>query len=687
MYTPSMTDSEIEKQTTEYNSTVGTTVPTLKRQLELDETPDESAGNGVEAKRAKFEDTDADVDIIDTPERSHNLVQIVLAAKRDLLDDREGDDASDSDDGDEFKLNINQEYARRFEYNKKRVEREQLERKYGAASSSDSDSQSEDDDGEFATETLDKEIEATLKAIRDRDPRVFDKNAKFYAEGEEDVRSREKAKPEEKPMYLQDYHRQNLLEGANDEAEDVGRKPTYKSYAQEQADLKRDLIQSMHDAEREGSDREYDEEDFLKPTKEPSPPPERPPIPDVETADKDPDTYLSNYFASRAWVPDSTSRFAQLESDDEEEERRAEEFEALYNNRFENPDEINRTLMTYSRTTPKEKSVRREERNSRQRARDREKEKKEQLKLEREEEKKRLKKLKLEEMEEKVAKIREASGLSGKDFNIHEWTDVLEADFDDGQWDEIMKKRFGDAYYAENQEEEDDENSASTAKGEKKRKPKKPKWDDDIAIEDLIPDFDEAEAPNADLLLVSADENEEADASTSVAKKAKAARAEAKATQRRDRRILERIADQSVVLPPAGKKGAPNIPFRYREVSPNALGLSTLDILAADDAQLNQFAGLKKLNSFRDPARKNKDRKKLGKKWRLKMWRREVFGRDEGPEREWLFKPGEKGEANADVVMGEGDEGKEDAANIKEGERKKKKKRSRGKKHGRAVAA
>jgi protein KRI1 len=684
-----MTDSEIEKQTTEYNSAVGTTVPTLKRQLELDESPDKSAGNAVEAKRAKIEDTeDADVDIIDTPERSHKLVQTVLAAKRDPLDDREGDDASASGDDEEFKLNINQEYARRFEYNKKRVEREQLERKYGAASSSESDSQSEDDDGEFATEALDKEIEATLKAIRDRDPRVFDENSKFYTEGEENVRSREKAKPEERPMYLHDYHRQNLLEGANDKADDVDRKPTHKSYSQEQADLKRDLIKSMNNEEKDGSSDENDEEDFLKPTREPSPPPERPTIPDVETADKDPETYLSNYFASRAWVPDSTSRFAQLESDDEEEERRAEEFEVLYNNRFEDPDEINRTLMTYSRTIPKEKSVRREERNARQRARDWEKEKKEQLKLEREEEKKRLKKLKLEEMEEKVAKIREASGLSGKNFNIHEWTDVLEADFDNEQWDEIMKKRFGDAYYAENQEEEDDENGTGTTKGEKKRKPKKPKWDDDIAIKDLIPDFDEAEAPDADLLLDSEDENEEAKASTSAAKKAKAARSEAKATQRRDRRILERIADQSVVLPPAGKKGAPHIPFRYREVSPNAFSLSTLDILAADDAQLNQFAGLKKLNSFRDAARKNKDRKKLGKKWRLKMWRREVFGRDEGPEREWLFKPGEKGEANADVMMGEGDKDKEDAGNIKEGERKKKKKRSRGKKHGRrAVAA
>lgn len=682
-----MADPETKKAMTESNPAADNAVPTLKRPLELDESLDNSITNGAGTKRTKVEDTsDADVDIIDTPQRSHNLVKTVLAAKPDLLDDSEGSDANESGGSEDFELNINKEYARRFEYNKKRIEREQLERKYGAVSSSESDSQSEDDDGEFATEELDREIDATLKAIRDRDPRVFDKSAKFYTEREDSVKVHKRDKPTEKPMYLHDYHMKNLLEEPNVEADDLDRKPTHKSYAQEQADLKRDIVKSMHDAEGSGSDHEDEEgDDFLRPTKEPSPPPERLPIPDVETADKDPETYLSNYFASRAWVPDSTSRFAPLESDDEEEERRAEEFEALYNNRFEDPDEVNRTLMTYSRTVPKEKSVRREERNARQRARNREKGKKEQANLEREEEKKRLKKLKLEEMEEKVAKIREVSGLSGKNFNIHEWTEALEEDFDDDQWDEIMRKRFGDAYYAANEDEDDDEEQGDRTANSQKKKAKKPKWDDDIAIKDLIPDFDEDEAPDANLLVDSEEDDEEGEASASAAKKAKSARAEAKASQRRDRRILELVADQSVVLPPVGKKGAPHIPFRYREVSPGSFGLSTLDILGADDAQLNQFAGLKKLNSFRDAARKNKDKKKLGKKWRLKMWRREVFGRDEGPEREWLFKPGEKGEENMDVAVDEGKNDKDDAGNIKEGERKKKKRKSRGKKHGRAV--
>lgn len=602
------TGTSTESSSSVERGEVGEEVVTLKRTFGVDG-PGDAVDEAI-AKKVKIQHSeDAGVDIIDTPDRSRNIVQSVLATKRDLLED---EDDSESDD-DEFELNINKEYVERFEHNKKRKERDQLEAKYGSASSSESESQSEDEEGEFATEAIDAEITATLRAIRDRDPRVFDKVTKFYTEADETATdTRPKAK--DKPMYLQDYHRKNLLEGANDEADELEQTPARKSYAQEQAELKRDLVKSMHSV---AEDDNEDEDSFLKPTKAPSPAPERPPIPNVETADKDPENFLSNYFASRAWVPLSTSRFAHLESDDDEEDQRAEEFEELYNTRFEDPDEMNRTIMTYSRSVVKDKSVRREKKTGRQLARDREKERKEEDKKERQEERNRLKKLKMEEMEDKVTRIKEASGVSGKNFKMEEWADVLEADFDDDQWDGMMRMRFGDAYYAEEQDEGD-------AKG--KKAPKKPKWDDDIDIKDLVPDFDDEDAPNSNLL----NSEDEAGPAAKKPKSAKAARAEAKASQRRDRRILEAIADQAVDLP-TDQKEAPTVPFRYREVSPGSFGLTTMDILAADDAELNQFVGLKKLGSFRDPSRKAKDKKKFGKKYRLKMWRREVFGRDDEP--------------------------------------------------------
>jgi protein KRI1 len=70
--------------------------------------------------------------------------------------------------------------------------------------------------------------------------------------------------------------------------------------------------------------------------------------------------------------------------------------------------------------------------------------------------------------------------------------------------------------------------------------------------------------------------------------------------------------------------------FRYRETSPKSFGLTSRDILLADDKQLNEFAGLKKLAAFRDPDKKKKDLKHLGKKARLRKWRMDTFGNEEG---------------------------------------------------------
>jgi protein KRI1 len=72
--------------------------------------------------------------------------------------------------------------------------------------------------------------------------------------------------------------------------------------------------------------------------------------------------------------------------------------------------------------------------------------------------------------------------------------------------------------------------------------------------------------------------------------------------------------------------------FRYRETSPTSFGLTARDILMADDTALNQFAGLKKMAAFRDAEKKRKDKKALGKKARLRQWRKETFGNEDGPE-------------------------------------------------------
>src|SRR5271154_6427655 len=60
---------------------------------------------------------------------------------------------------------------------------------YGDKYDEDEDSSSdedEDDEGFLATEALDAQISATLQAIRNKDPRVYDENVTFYAPIEEE---------------------------------------------------------------------------------------------------------------------------------------------------------------------------------------------------------------------------------------------------------------------------------------------------------------------------------------------------------------------------------------------------------------------------------------------------------------------------------------------------------------------
>ena len=648
-----------------HSSGDGPAVTSFKRQLEQDESASRVSGD---FKRQRLEDDELNgVDIIDSPARSRNMVQSVLS--RLAASENSGDDEEESKGLD----NVGEEdEAGRLKHKKEPNMNERGEAAFDLASAED-ESDDEDEVGELATEALDAEITATLRAIRERDPRIFDKSVKFYSGEAENDNESKPDKPKEEAMYLQDYHRKNLLQNANDESGEADQKPTGKSYAQKQEDLKRDFLQSIHEFVDENENS--GEEGFLKPTKASTAPPDRPSIPDVEAADKDPENFLSNYFASRAWVPAETSRFAHLESDDEEEDQRAEDFEYLYNTRFEDPNETNKTIMTYSRTVADEKSVRREGMTPRQRARERKKQRKEQEKLELEEERRQLKKLKVDELEEKVAKIKDVSGLSGENFDIEEWTHVLEGDFDDLQWDDIMRKRFGDAYYAEEQDDESDgENGTGAVRGQKKKKPKKARWDDDIGVSDIIHGFEDEASPHHDLLQSSEGEDaivaDEVGNEVTQAKPAKVERAEAKASQRRNRRILEAIAEQQLDLPMA-KRGERQVPFRYREVSPGAFGLTTLDILGADDVQLNEFVGLKKLGAFRDQARKSKDKKKFGKKYRLKMWRRDVFGTEDGLKREQLFAPQGEGSKDEATVQN----GNEEAGHHKEG--KKRKKRSR----------
>ena len=522
--------------------------------------------------------------------------------------------------------------------------------------SESSSDEEEDDDGILAFGILDDQVNATLEAIRRKDPRVYDEKVTFYSksddDNDEDGDGQKISASKEKPMYLADYHRENLLRGnVMNEEEDA----PLRTYAQEQDQLKDSIIKEMREAVEglaaentlASSDDSDNGTNFLV-RKQPSSyrvsgNPVRPKLSptNVEEAEKDPETFLSNFMSSRAWVPATQVKFQPFESDDEEEDRRAEAFEEAYNLRFENPKASNEKLLSIARDTAAKYSVRKEATNSRKRAREAEQAKKEAQKQDREQEKAQLRKLRIDEATERINKIKEAAGLRGKALAIENWSEFLTEDWDNERWEAEMKQRFGDRYYA------DQEHDGSGAENSKQKKRiTKPKWKDDIDITDLLPDFD-AEQSNGVRFTLSEDSDTGASKAEVDLKKTKVERAskkrksikrereDLKKESRQERRKVEQLVDEKLnidlALSNTGSGQSRRVPFHYRETSPLAFGLTSHDILMASDRQLNQYAGLKKMAPFRDADKKKKDKKHLGKKARLRQWRKETFGNEHGP--------------------------------------------------------
>ena len=495
---------------------------------------------------------------------------------------------------------------------------------------SSSSSEDEDDDGILAAGVLDDEVNATLRAIRSKDPRVYDTKTTFYTVPEDGAEDSDAQEKKEKPMYLQDYHRRNLLAGhAGSDDEDA--EPTY---AQQQENLKRDIVREMHDAAADAkSDDEDEEEDFMVAKEKPrAPAGERTKstftTDEVEQANADPDRFLSKYMDSRAWVQQPGPALHPFESDDDDEEERAELIEEAYNFRFEDPEKANEKLISHARDAAARYSVRKDQATKRQRARETETEKRNEEKQERKLEKARLRKLRIEEAQEKLQRIKDAAGSKADALRVDDWQELLTADWDEGRFETEMQEKFGDAYYAQQSDLESEDGET------RRKKPKKPKWNDDIDITDLVPNFDGNDEEAQFSLSSEGSGDEQLPTEPKSHKKQKKDKATAREQKRKERRQIEQLVDANLDMNLAtgdNDSGRPGPHFRYRETSPSSFGMTSKDILFASDSQLNQFAGLKKLAAFRDSEKKRKDKKRLNKKARLREWRKETFGSTKGP--------------------------------------------------------
>ncbi|KAI4800713.1 hypothetical protein KUCAC02_007154 [Chaenocephalus aceratus] len=226
---------------------------------------------------------------------------------------------------------------------------------------------------------------------------------------------------------------------------------------------------------------------------------------------------------------------------------------------------------------------------SRRLKRDEVKERKQKEKEQKQEQLKQLKNLKRSEIMEKLKKLQELTGNEQLAFSHND----LKGDFDPGQHDQLMQKFFGDEYYGgaedekpqfEADEELEEHWNWDTWTGEDREKgggeegeynASGPHCDDDNFIMDA--DYDPKVITQS------------------------------KPVFDPQSKSFEQYLDEYYKLDYEDIIDDLPCRFRYRQVLPNDFGLSTEEILHADDTELNQWASLKKTCMFRSDKEESSD--------------------------------------------------------------------------------
>lgn len=505
-----------------------------------------------------------------------------------------------------------------------------------------SESEPEDEYGELLTENVEKLIQNVMNALKTDPKKLLDPQVKFFDESDVTV----SRKNGDKPMYLKDYHRMNLLSGDykndNDEENEnqvdneYGTVDGEKPYVVAEREERNKLIDDIKNAFDEGNDEgdDGDDDGFLK-KKEKTVDPDKQQLklPDPETNSEE---FLSSFLSNQAWIPTKNDKVIDLDAMDNEDEQdfedAVEDFERAYNFRYEDPNSAE--IVSYART---QATLRRGKTNARKRAREKKHALKEQEKHEIEQALQKKKVAKMNKVVDRLAKIKEAVGADVDDAVIERvfGDSLLNDDFDDADWDGKMSEIFNEQYYG-----------SELAK---------PEWDED---DEIMADFhnggdeegDELEEEGEDVDLDKGAEEEDVDTEEAVEeaeeikktskkdklKEKKSAKKEKESLKERAKKLVEantnRIKEE--VEEERGRLKTDDVKFKYREVSPESYGLTTRDIFLADDQELNQYFSIKKFAPYRPKELALKDKRKHTKKKQVQQWRYTVFHNVNGPARQ-----------------------------------------------------
>ncbi|SCW03783.1 LAFE_0G18118g1_1 [Lachancea fermentati] len=498
---------------------------------------------------------------------------------------------------------------------------EKLNRTEGGLEESDADSSSseeEDDYGELITEEVESGISKVLEAIKANDTdKLLDPSVKFFEEPEKAVKKLARSE-KHKPIYLKDYHRMNILSGGvlddeneNAEIETVDGK---QSFASQQKMEKAQLLDEI-EGEFDDKDDEDDDSDFLvKKEKTNTRRREVTSLPDPEVDDE---KFLDEFVSKHAWIPKQGDKIInldgnQMDEDDDEFDDAVERFENAYNFRYEDPNAAE--IVSYARN---QATLRRSATNSRRKKREEEKQLREKEKEEKEVAVQKKKKEKINKLTDVLEQVKKEYGAEINEAMVQKLTaSLLNGDFDDSQWDNVLGELFNEDFYSQEG---------------------KPSWDEN---DEIMGDFYKEDnfSGNDDAEQLESEEEEPP------LKKSRKEKIDEKKSKKKEKKKIAEMVDEAVEKNKliivdeveeerksrSRTKEEENMRFRYREVSPESFGLTAREIIAADDADLNEFIGLKKFAPYRPKELRAKDRRKVMKSRRVREWKKKVFGNEEG---------------------------------------------------------
>ncbi|ETL26044.1 hypothetical protein L916_20168 [Phytophthora nicotianae] len=525
----------------------------------------------------------------------------------------------------EIQLKVNQKFAQEFEERKRKEELSILEKRGLNANDEDdeSDSETEDEDGEELTKELDADISKTLKLIRKKDPAIYDSSIAFFKKSEAESDSDEEENKTRKkkgsaPLYYKDLVRQQVIAGDISGSEDEEEESkSVQTYAEEQAQIKKDFLASLKEKDRDSSDEDEEEADDLDgglfTVRKKTDGEQKQEEEDyaeftskygtkLKKDELDPEKFLEHYLSSEGWKDKSAAvphydDIVKEDEEDAEELEKAEDFEHTYNFRFE--EQGSSIIQTHSRHI--EDTMRRED-DSRKRKRAERKERKALERQKKEEELRRLKNLKQAEIEHKLKKVARLMGEGEGTAGLK--PEDLEGDFDPEEYDKRMQAVFDEQYYDENDDDME-----------------KPTWDEeeDKELFGGLPVDPDKEAETEESGEKASEESEEEDNEVEQEQdgddeeEREDEEAEAppkKMTREEMQREKQKYLDELYSLDYEDLIGDIKCRFKYRQVQDNDFGLTVDEIMAADDKELKQLVSLKRMAPYAD-TEYSVDRKRL----------------------------------------------------------------------------